>query len=203
MGRRLNQIIDWFIPGNAYNSNTGHWNPATTTAGIAGIIADQLIPGGSNIVGMAGRNGLFGSDFANNLKNENIYNTMADQYGDFRAGLKDQYLNPSVDLGGNPQVSVGQPQYASIGGFAPLTSAPTQQAPTNSPWTPLGTSTGNLFQGGSLGSWANGGGMSSQPSVGQENHNQMALNAISLAAHPGVKNMLTGGLLDTRARGKA
>lgn len=157
--RFLSQAADaLLIPGNAYNSNTGRWNPATTKVGIAGLIADQIVPGGSNIVGMAGRGGLFGGDFASALKNEGIYNTMADQYGDFRSDLRDQYLNPSVDTGGgyNPSVSVGQPQMVSQGGYAP--SIPTT-APVNAqaPWTGLGTSTGNTFSGGMLGNWANQG----------------------------------------------
>lgn len=111
-GKVFGRIADWFIPGNAYNSTTDRWNPATTKTGIAGVIADQLVPGGSNIVGIAANSGMFGSDFARQLRNEGIYNTMADQYGDFREGLANQYLQPGVDVGGgNPQVSVGNPQY--------------------------------------------------------------------------------------------
>lgn len=159
--RFLSQAADaLLIPGNAYNSNTGRWNPATTKVGIAGMLADQFVPGGSNLVGMAGRSGLFGSDFASDLKNEGIYNTMADQYGDFRSGLQDQYLNPSLDVGGyNPEVSVGGPQTVSTGGFAPSQPAITTTAPVNAqgPWSGLGTSTGNTFSGGMLGNWANQG----------------------------------------------
>lgn len=160
-GRLFGRLADAFIPGNAYNSTTGRWNPATTKTGIAGLIADQFVPGGSNLVGMAGRGGLFGGEFANQLKNEGIYNTLADQYGDFRSDLADQYLHPQVDIGGgfggNPQVSVGHPQTVSMGGYAP--SIPTMpQVDTQAPWQGLGTGTGNTLSGGALGNWANGGG---------------------------------------------
>lgn len=152
------RIADWFIPGNAYNSTTSRWNPATAKVGIAGLVADQFIPGGSNIVGMAGRSGLFGSDFAGALKNEGIYNTMADQYGDFRADLRGQYLSPTVNAGDgySPGGGIG-PQGVSMGGNSPA--IPTT-APVNvqGPWAGLGTSTGNVFAGGSLGNWASGGG---------------------------------------------
>lgn len=157
--KAFGRIADWFIPGNAYNSTTSRWNPATTKTGIAGVIADQFVPGGSNIVGIAANSGLFGSDFATQLRNEGIYNTMADQYGDFRAGLKSQYLDPAVDVGGgyNPQVSVGGPQAVSIGSYAPQHGMPTMPpVESQAPWNPLGTQTGNVFNGGALGSWANG-----------------------------------------------
>lgn len=157
-GRAFGRIADWFIPGNAYNSTMGRWNPATAKTGIAGIIADQFIPGGSNIVGMGARNGMFGSDFARDLRNEGIYNTMADQYRDFRGEVANQWLNPRIEAGGNPQVTVGQPQTVQTGGgvlppMMPTTPPVTAQAP----WSGLGTSTGNVFSGGMLGSWANGG----------------------------------------------
>jgi hypothetical protein len=155
-GRKVfGRIADWFIPGNAYNSTTDRWNPATTKTGIAGVIADQFVPGGSNIVGMAANNGLFGSNFARDLRNEGIYNTMADQYGDFRGDLSDQYLHPSVQVGNdyNPQVSVGQPQPV-MGGSTFPTTAPVV---TQGPWQGLGSNTGNVFSGGMLGNWANQG----------------------------------------------
>jgi hypothetical protein len=157
--RFISQAADaLFIPGNAYNSTTGRWNPATTKLGIAGLIADQFVPGGSNIVGVAGRSGLLGSDFAGALKNEGIYNTLADQYGDFREGLQNDLRNTPIDVGGaNPQVSVGNPQSVSIGNYAPTPQIPTMPSvQAQGPWTGLGTSSGGLFSGGSLGNWANG-----------------------------------------------
>jgi hypothetical protein len=156
--RFLSQAADaLFIPGNAYNSNTDHWNPATTKVGIAGMLADQFVPGGSNLVGMAANGGLFGSGISQGLQRENTYNGIADQFGETRQGLADYLQSQRPEFGEyNPQVSVGQPQYASVGSFAPsVPTMPSVQA--QAPWSPLGTNTGNVLHGGSLGNWASQG----------------------------------------------
>lgn len=154
-GSAFGRIADWFIPGNAYNSTMGRWNPNTTKVGIAGMVADQFVPGGSNLVGMLANGGALGSGIANGLQRENTFNGIADQFGQTRSELADYLHSQKVDMGGyNPQVSVGQPQFASVGSFAP--SLPAMPAvETQAPWQGLGTSTGGLFQGGQLGSWAN------------------------------------------------
>lgn len=157
-GRFWGRVADAFIPGNAYNSTTGRWNPATTKTGIAGVIADQFVPGGSNIVGMAANGGLFGSGFATQLRNESIYNNIADQYGQTRNELRDYLEGQHVNVDGmNPQVSVGNPQQVSVGNYAPsIPTMPSVEA--QAPWTGLGTDSGNVLHGGMLGNWANGGG---------------------------------------------
>lgn len=165
-GRFFGRLADAFIPGNAYNSTRGTWNPATTKVGIAGLIADQLVPGGSNIVGMAANGGLFGNGISSGLQRENTYNAISDQFRDTREGLADYLHNQQVDVGSNPQVSVGQPQLASVGSFAP--SVPTMPAvQSQAPWQSLGTSTGNVFGGGSLGNWASGNAQPQGHSFGQ------------------------------------
>lgn len=150
-GSAWGRIADWFIPGNAYNSTTGRWNPYTLKTGIAGLVAGQAVPGGEAIVSGLAKGGVFGSDWAKGLRNEGIYNTMADQYADWR-----EQAMQDVKNGLQPNsVTVGQPQPVTgfLGSFAGTQPTGGNNQPA---WEGLGTSTGNVFNGGSLGSWANG-----------------------------------------------
>lgn len=111
-GGVFGRIADWFIPGNAYNSTRGQWNPSTTKVGIAGLIADQAgIPGGSNIVGMLANGGAFGSGISSGLQRENTYNAISDQFRDTRNELNDYVQSQDyMTVGDAPQVGMLAPQ---------------------------------------------------------------------------------------------
>ena len=116
-GRFLGGVADAFVPGDAFNSNRGEWNPTTTQTGLIGIAAGQLFPGGDQIVGVGARNGLFGSDWANRLQSENTRNQLSNQWGEVKQNAQ-EYLSGIRPEFGGPQVSVGAPQTVSMGGPA-------------------------------------------------------------------------------------
>ena len=189
-GSFFGRLADMVIPGNAYNSTTGRWNPATTKTGIAGVIADQFVPFGSNIVGMAANGGLFGSDFADQLRNESTYNSIADQYADTLKQSQDYLHSIKPDVGYNPQVSVGTPQYMPQGWSGGSAGVPTMQpVEAQAPWKGLDTSTGNVFSGGMLGSWANGGSNSAPAFNGS--YNAMNSNGLGFGSIGGGSTSLS------------
>jgi hypothetical protein len=148
------RVADAFIPGNAYNNTTGRWNPNTAKVGLASMAAGLMgPPGADQFVQKGASSGWFGSGLADGLRNENIYNNLADQYGQTKSSLADYLHSQKVDVGGY-HASVGQMTPISIGSYAPTMPQVNAQAP----WSGLGTSTGNTFNGGSLGQWANAGG---------------------------------------------
>lgn len=94
------RLADALIPGNAYNSTTGRWNPATLKTGIAGMVAGQFVPGGEQIVQQGAKRGMFGQGMVTQLRNEGIYNSLADQYGAYKReqGRVADSLNPGVQV---------------------------------------------------------------------------------------------------------
>lgn len=135
--RGLSEFVDRAFLGNrAHDFGSGYWNKqGAIQGGITGVLG-SINP----LLGLAANKGF------------DAYNTNQAQ------GIQREQFAPdtSIDMSGwgNPQVSVGQPQTVSMGSYAPTMQAVEVQAP----WQGLDTSTGNVFSGGMLGSWANGGG---------------------------------------------
>jgi hypothetical protein len=140
--RGLSEFVDRAFLGNrAHDFGSGFWNKqGAIQGGIAGVVGAV-----NPLLGLAANKGF------------DAYNRNQSQ-----AITRDQFApDTSLDMSGwgNPQVSIGAPQTASIGGYAPSApNVPTMQpVEAQAPWQSLGTSTGNVFSGGMLGSWANGG----------------------------------------------
>jgi hypothetical protein len=55
------KTADVIIPGNAYNSQTGRWNPTTTKIGIVSLIGGLLFPGSGVAIRAIG-NKMFGDN---------------------------------------------------------------------------------------------------------------------------------------------
>lgn len=111
-GNFWGRAADWVIPGNAYNSTTGRWNPATTKVGVASAIAGMFGPPGADaLVQQGAQHGLFGGGIQSGLRSEGVYNNIADQYGDTLDWAQNYTRSARPDFGFSPQVSVGSPQY--------------------------------------------------------------------------------------------
>lgn len=153
--RGLSELVDRAFLGNrAHDFQSGYWNKnGAIQGGIAGI-AGMVNP----FLGLATSKGL--DMYNRGPQGSGISGTFMDT--GFPSGVQGTDMGYATipNYGGqNPQVSVGQPQTASIGGYAP--NVPTMpQVDAQGPYQSLGSGTGNLFSGGALGSWANGGGAS-------------------------------------------
>lgn len=144
--RGLSEVIDRAFLGNrAHDFSSGLWNKqGAIQGGITGVLG-TLNP----VLGMAADKGF--DMFNRGQPGTGIQGTFLDQGFPSGASGQDMGYATLPNYGGyNPQVNVGAPQTVTTGGYAPT--MPTVEA--QAPWQGLGTSTGNTFSGGMLGSWA-------------------------------------------------
>lgn len=149
--------IDMLAKGNNYNAQTGTYsNVGRGLLARAGQVGATVIGGplAGAAVGQAGNNWV------------NNGNPLDFSGNDSRLGQLVQAFMGNNDIGAITRTQFRPDTSLSVGGSRMPVSMPPVNVPApEAPWAGLGTRTGDVFGGGSLGSWANS---NSGPSVAQQ-----------------------------------